>query len=104
MFCDFVCISRSTTSVGYLALSGFDALFLAVFLSNDAAAIHVDILFFVSVTHVVENARLVDVDGGATVVCVHYKPYPSLSCTDVPSPIRSTTTPEYAYTPVDLLW
>ena len=45
-------------------------LFLAVFLSNDATVAHVDILFFVSVGHVVENARLVDVDGGATGACV----------------------------------
>ena len=42
-------------------------LFLAVFLLNDAAAVLVDILSFVSVGHVVENARLVDVDGAATV-------------------------------------
>jgi len=40
-----------------------------VFLLNDAAVFHVDILSLVSVGHVVENARLVDVDGGATVVC-----------------------------------
>ena len=43
-------------------------LFLAVFLLNDAAVAHVDILSFVSVGHVVENARLVDVDGAATEV------------------------------------
>ena len=44
-------------------------LFLAFFLLNDAADDHVDILIFVSVGHVVENARLVDVDGGAREVC-----------------------------------
>ena len=44
-------------------------LFLAVFLLNDAAASHVDILIFVSVGHVVENARLVDVDGAARGDC-----------------------------------
>ena len=44
-------------------------LFLAFFLLNDAADDHVDILIFVSVGHVVENARLVDVDGGAMVAC-----------------------------------
>ena len=44
-------------------------LFLAVFLLNDAAGNHADILSFVSVGHVVENARLVDVDGGATELC-----------------------------------
>jgi hypothetical protein len=42
-------------------------LYLLVFLLNGAAAEHVaDILSFVSVGHVVENARLVDVDGAAT--------------------------------------
>ena len=47
-------------------------LFLAVSLSNNAAAehVHVDILSFVSMGHVVKDARLVDVDGGATVGCV----------------------------------
>ena len=40
--------------------------FLAVFLLNGAAAGSVDILSFVSVGRVVENARLVDVDGRAT--------------------------------------
>ena len=44
-------------------------LFLAVFLLNAAAVILGDILPFVSVGHVVENARLVDVDGAATVQC-----------------------------------
>ena len=39
---------------------------LAVFLLNDAASSHVDILSLVSVAHVVEKARLVDVDGAAT--------------------------------------
>ena len=43
-------------------------LFLAVFLLNVAIEL-VDILPFVSVGHVVENARLVDVDGAATVPC-----------------------------------
>ena len=48
----------------------FFFLFLAwVFLLNDAAAELADILSFVSVGHVVENARLVDVDGGAIVAC-----------------------------------
>ena len=42
---------------------------MLVFLLNDAAADQVDILILVSVGHVVENARLVDVDGGATEVC-----------------------------------
>ena len=44
-------------------------LFLAVFLYNGAAD-PANILLFVSVGHVVENARLVDVDGGAPGVCV----------------------------------
>ena len=43
-------------------------LFLAVSLLNDAAAAHVDILILVSVGHVVENARLVDVDGATRAV------------------------------------
>ena len=45
-------------------------LFLAVSLLNGATVIvaPVDILSLVSVGHVVENARLVDVDGGAMVV------------------------------------
>ena len=38
-----------------------------VFLLNGAAIEHADIWSFVSVGHVVENARLVDVDGGAMV-------------------------------------
>ena len=67
-------------------------LFIAVFLHNDAAIEPADIFILVSVGHVIENARLVDVDGGAR--GVHYaQPHVSLLCTDVPSPIRSTTAP-----------
>ena len=44
------------------------SLFLGAFLLN-AAAVLADILSLVSVGHVVENARLVDVDGAATVAC-----------------------------------
>ena len=47
-------------------------LFLAVFLLNGAAVFHADILSFVSVGHVVENTRLVHVDGGARAVHVVY--------------------------------
>ena len=42
----------------------------AVFLLNDAPVFHADIFSFVSVRHFFENARLVDVDGGARVACV----------------------------------
>ena len=67
-------------------------LFIAVFLHNDAAIEPADIFILVSVGHVIENTRLVDVDGGAR--GVHYaQPHVSLLCTDVPSPIRSTTAP-----------
>ena len=41
----------------------FIILFLAVFLLNGAGVFHADILSFVSVGHVVENTRLVHVDG-----------------------------------------
>ena len=51
-------------------------LFLAVFLLNDAAECHADILpkhvnilILVSMGHVIENARLVNVDSAATVLC-----------------------------------
>jgi hypothetical protein len=37
---------------------------------NDATADLKDIFSFVSVGHVVDNARLVDVDGGARLACV----------------------------------
>ena len=46
----------------------FIFLFLAVFLLN-GAAVHADIVTLVSVGHVVENARLVDVDSGARGEC-----------------------------------
>ena len=39
-----------------------------LFVENNAAGNHVNILILVSVGHVVENARLVDVDGAAMVV------------------------------------
>ena len=43
---------------------------MLVFLLNNAATDHADILMLVSMGHVVDNARLVDVDGGVTVACV----------------------------------
>ena len=86
--------------------------FFVVFLLHGVAVVLEDILSFVSVGHVVENARLVDVDGGATAVMYADTPQsmsiiiscPSLSCTDVPSPIRSTTAPSHVFTPSSLLW
>jgi len=55
----------------FVCLLLYVILFLAVSLLNGATVIvaPVDILSFVSVGHVVENARLVDVDDAATVVC-----------------------------------
>ena len=43
--------------------------FIAISLSNGTPPEYVDILILVFVRHVVEYARLVDVDGGATVPC-----------------------------------
>jgi hypothetical protein len=58
--------------LGFLAVFLFVVVhfFLAVFLLNGAAAVHADFLTFVSVAHVVENARLVHVDvDGAMFLC-----------------------------------
>ena len=44
-------------------------LLVAVFLLNGAAVFHDKFFSLVSVGHVVENTRLVDVDGGATAEC-----------------------------------
>ena len=47
----------------------FYLILVAVFLLNGAAVFHDKFFSLVSVGHVVENTRLVDVDGGATAEC-----------------------------------
>ena len=60
------------TSLGFFSSFFWEFfLVLAVFLLNGAAVVEarVDILSVVSMGHIIENARLVNVDSAATVLC-----------------------------------